>query len=105
MELDFGAPRTVGVVELSLWGDGRGVRAPRRFTIQRWDGARWVDVRERSRVPARPATSAVNVVRIDPVRTTRLRVLLEHDLPAASGITELMVWGATAGDAHGRPPR
>jgi len=47
----------------------------------------------RSRTPERPTASAVNTVRIAPVRTEKVRVVLEHDLPSASGITELMVWG------------
>jgi hypothetical protein len=93
VELDFGAARTVARVELYLWGDGRGVTAPARYAVQWWDGARWVDVRERQRAPAQPTVSSVNTVWLDPVRTTKLRVVLEHDRPAASGITELMAWG------------
>ena len=93
VQLDFGEPTEVRVVELYLFGDGRGVRAPRRYTVQYWEGARWVDARVRSRTPERPTASAVNTVRIDPVRTEKVRVVLEHDLPSASGITELMVWG------------
>jgi hypothetical protein len=32
-------------------------------------------------------------VRIDAVRTQKVRVILEHDLPSASGISELIVCG------------
>lgn len=93
LAVDFGAPRTVRRVELYLWGDDRGVRAPRRYTIQYWDGARWIDARELSRHPVKPLASAVNTVALSPVRTTKLRVVFEHDLPAATGVTELMVFG------------
>jgi hypothetical protein len=41
--------------------------------------------------------SAANTVRIDPVRTTRVRVVLEHDPPSVSGLTELIVRGEAAG--------
>ncbi len=92
VQLDFRRSRTVWQVDLYLWGDSVGVRAPRRFSIQYWDGAHWMDARVESRVPATPATWAVNTVRITPVETEKVRVILEHDLPAASGITELMIW-------------
>jgi hypothetical protein len=92
VEIDLGAPATVGYVELYLFGDGRGVAAPRGYVVQWWDGARWADARERSRLPARPTASAVNAVWIEPVRTSRVRVVLEHDRPSASGITELTLW-------------
>ncbi len=45
-----------------------------------------------ARTPERPETWAVNAVRIDPVTTDRVRVIFEHDLPAFTGMTELMVW-------------
>jgi hypothetical protein len=91
VELDLGAPTTIGRVELYLWGDGDRVRAPRNYTIQLWDGTAWRPARERSRFPARPLASARNVVLIEPVKVSRVRVLFEHDLPAATGVTELIV--------------
>jgi hypothetical protein len=92
VEIDFGEPKAVRAVELYLWGDGGDVRAPRLYTVQYWDGGRWADARMRSQAPARPAVWAVNTVRVEPVRTDKIRVVLEHDLPSVSGVTELMVW-------------
>jgi hypothetical protein len=92
VEIDFAGPHTVRALELYLWGDGHGVRAPRRYTVELWDGARWTAARVLSQTPARPLVSAVNTVRIAPARTGRVRVVLEHDLPAFSGMTELMIW-------------
>jgi F5/8 type C domain-containing protein len=91
VEIDFGEPKRVCTVELYLWGDGVRVRAPKSYSIQLWDGTGWRDARVRSRQPAQPLASARNVVTIDPARASRLRVILEHDLPAVSGITELIV--------------
>jgi hypothetical protein len=94
VEIDFPAPRTVRAVDLYLWGDGGGVKAPRRYTIEAWDetASRWEAAHVWSQVPARPRASALNTVRITPVRTEKLRVVFEHDLPAFSGLTELMIW-------------
>ena len=92
IELDFGQPRSVRQVDLYIYGDDRGVRAPRNLTIQYREGDRWVDATVEQRRPDRPATSAVNVVRITPVATDALRIVFEHDAPAVSGATEIMVW-------------
>jgi hypothetical protein len=93
LAVDFGAPRLVATVDLYLGGDDRGVKAPRDYRVQYWDGSRWNDAGVVSRAPDRPAAWAMNRVRLRPVRTSRLRVIFEHDLPAATGVTELMVWG------------
>jgi hypothetical protein len=92
VEIAFGARKTVQYLELFLWGDSAGVKAPRRFSVEYWDGRRWAAAHERSRTPERPITWAVNTVRIDPIQTEKVRVVFEHDLPAYSGMTELRIW-------------
>lgn len=91
IELDLGAPTTVGRVELYLWGDGDRVRAPTNYTIHLWDGVTWRAARERSRFPARPLADARNVVTIEPATASRVRVVFEHARPAVTGLTELVV--------------
>jgi hypothetical protein len=34
----------------------------------------------------------MNTVWIDPVETSRIRVAFEHDRPARTGVTELLLW-------------
>jgi hypothetical protein len=89
--IDFGTPRRVRTVELYLFGDDGGIKAPRDYSIQVWDGSGWRDARVLSRMPERPRASARNVTTIEPVQTPRVRVVLEHDLPAFSGVTELII--------------
>jgi hypothetical protein len=91
VEIDLGTPTTVRTIELYLYEDGGGIKAPRDYSLQIWKGNAWQDALVRSRVPERPLASARNVVTIEPVVTSRVRVLLEHDLPAKSGITELII--------------
>lgn len=92
VQLDFGRRRTVRQLELYLWGDGTRVRAPRSVTVQVWDGTQWTDARVERQLPEGPAIWAVNTLRIQSVETDRVRVVFEHDLPAVSAMTELMVW-------------
>jgi hypothetical protein len=91
VEIDLGKPRTVSTIELYLYGDDRGLTAPRDYAIQFWNGTGWRDARVRSRSPSRPLASARNRVTIDPIRTSRLRVVLQHDRPAFSAMTEVVV--------------
>ena len=93
LQVDFGAARLVATVDLYPWSDDRGVKAPRAYGVQYWDGARWLDAVALSRTPERPTSRALNTVRIRPVRTSKIRVTFEHELLAATGVTELMVWG------------
>jgi len=89
--IDFGTAKLVRTIELYLLGDDAGIKAPRDYSVQIWNGTEWREARVVSRVPQRPLASARNVVTIEPTRTSRVRVLLEHDLPAVSGISELIV--------------
>ncbi|HXY19071.1 MAG TPA: discoidin domain-containing protein, partial [Gemmatimonadales bacterium] len=91
VQIDFGARRTVGAVDLYLWGDSGGVKAPRRYTVEYWDGGGWAGATVLAQTPARPETWALNTVVIAPVETEKIRVVFEHDLPAFTGVTELMV--------------
>ena len=91
VQLDFGAPRRIGTVELYLYGDDGGVKAPRDYTVQVWRGTKWKDARVRSRFPEMPQASARNLVKIEPVVTPRIRVVFQHALPAVTGVTELII--------------
>ncbi len=92
IEIDFGKPRAVGRLELYLWGDDRGVAAPADYEVHFWDGSNWAPAVRIARTPEQPATWAVNTIRIEPVETQRIRVVLEHALPLVSGLTELTIW-------------
>ena len=96
--IDLGRPHTLREIAVYLWGDEyrgerSGVAAPRAMTIEVWDGTGWVPAEVEVRLPRSPRTAARNLVRIRPVETSRVRVVLEHDRPAASGITEIEIHG------------
>jgi hypothetical protein len=93
VQLAFPGTRRVEQLELYLWGDGGGVKAPKSYTIQTWNGNNWVDANVKSQVPLQPQVSSVNTVEIVPVTTDKVRVVFQHDLPAATGVTEIMIRG------------
>ncbi|HSB53417.1 MAG TPA: discoidin domain-containing protein [Gemmatimonadales bacterium] len=92
LAVDFGAPRRVGRVEVHFVADGRGLAAPRDYHVEYWSGGAWVAAVVRRRLPERPEGSALNTVWIEPVETTRVRIVVDHAAPAATAITEVLVW-------------
>ncbi len=95
ISVDFGVQREVEQVKLYFLDDGEGaaVRAPAMYELQTWNGRRWVDANVERRTPLAPTGHRANVVAVAPVRTSRVRVVLEPRRSAAVGMTELEVWG------------
>jgi hypothetical protein len=92
LEIDFGKQKTFARVELAIYDDGGGVQAPKGYSVQFWDGARWRDAADQERTPERPAGGQINEVRFKPATATKVRVVFVHALPAKSGVTEVFVW-------------
>ncbi len=92
LEVDFGEPHRVGRVELHFVADERGLAAPRDYTVEAWTGREWMPAAEQRRLPETPEGSAVNTVWIEPVETTKVRVVFDHAAPAATAVTELLIW-------------
>ena len=92
LEVDLGAPKAVCRVELAIYDDGGGVRAPADYRVETWDGAAWRPAAHPRRTPERPAGGQYNEVRFDRVETSRVRVVLVHREGARSGLSELLIW-------------
>jgi len=92
LEVDFGALRRIGRIELHFVADGAGLAAPREFTVQYWNGHDWLPARVLRRLPEQAQGSAVNTVWVEPVEASKVRVVLEHAGPAATAVTELLIW-------------
>ena len=92
LAVDFGAPKTIGRVELYLYGDGGGIAAPTEYRVEVWTGQAWRVATVRSRAPIRPMAWAVNTVELEPVETSRVRVVFTHAAPAFTGVSEMRVF-------------
>ncbi len=93
VQLDFDKSVTIARIELALWADGGGVRTPKSYSFQYWDGQNWQDVKETKRAPEKPTLRVPNEIQIEPVQTNKLRVNFEHSAPGFSGLSEWLVWG------------
>jgi hypothetical protein len=77
------------------------VRAPAEYRLEHWVDGAWVEIPAQRRRPVRPEGRRANVVAFAPLRTTKLRVVLEHQPGATSGLTEFEAWGP--GDPSAAP--
>lgn len=89
LEIDFGAKKEVGRVELYIYDDGGGVQAPQKYTLQYWDGDAWKDVPEQRKSPNKPAGGAKNTVTFPKLTTKKVRAVFTHQGKARSGLTEI----------------
>jgi hypothetical protein len=92
VELDFGAEKEICRVELAIYDDRGGVKAPESYNVQLWDGSAWKDALQQAKMPKKPAGNRFNEVKFAPARTSRLRVVFTHAGKARSGVSEIMVW-------------
>ena len=91
LSLDLGSEQAVGRVDLMIFDDGGGVRAPKSYRIQTWDGTEWRDASNPQYDPPAPAGGSVNFASFDSVKTSRIRVVFAHRGGARSGVTEIEV--------------
>lgn len=92
IEIDFGAEKEVGRLDLHLYDDRGGVRPPESYRVERWDGQVWQPAANERKTPARPAGGQANTVAFDKLRTARVRVVFTHRGKARSGVSEIEVW-------------
>lgn len=94
VEIDFGQERSVHTLMLHFYDDRGSVQPPKSYNVQYWDGSKWTDAQNQKKNPPEPEGSAVNTVTIEPVKTSKIRVVFVHKSERSfSGLTELEIWG------------
>jgi hypothetical protein len=92
LEFEFGSTQEVGRVELAIYDDGGGVRAPAKYAVRWWDGKDWREVANAKASPETPAGGQWNEVAFDRVKTSKVRVVFTHGSKARSGVSEVLIW-------------
>jgi hypothetical protein len=92
VEIDFGQEKEVGRIELAIFDDRGGVKAPESYSVQVWDGKDWQDAQKQVKSPSKPTGGRFNEVKFERARTSKIRVVFTHAGKARSGISEIMVW-------------
>lgn len=92
LEIDLGAVKEIGRIELGIYDDRGGVQPPKRYDIQYWNDGAWNDVADCKKTPEQPAGNLFNEVTFKPVKASKVRVVFTHKEKARSGVTEMLVW-------------
>jgi len=92
LEIEFGEEREVGRVSLFFYDDRGGVQLPANYIVQIWDGENWHDAKGQVKTPSQPAANIENDLAFAKTRTSKIRVMFEHNGKSRSGVTELEVW-------------
>jgi hypothetical protein len=93
VEIDFGSEKEVARVELAIYDDRGGVKAPESYNVQVWDGKEWKDAGKQVKSPVKPSGGRFNEVKFESARTSKVRVVFMHAGKARSGVSEIMIWG------------
>jgi hypothetical protein len=94
-EVDFGVERPVESLVLYFIDEGDSIVPPTRYDVEAWSGDRWVDLAG-NRSPREPAGRRANRLTLSPVHASRVRVRFTHRPGAATGLSEIEVWGHAA---------
>lgn len=92
LEIDFGKTTSFSRVELAIYDDRGGVQPPKSFHVEYLDEGLWKSVVDETHRPELPAGSQWNEARFRKVTSSKVRVVFQHQLPAKSGVSEIMVW-------------
>jgi hypothetical protein len=92
LELDLGEPKTFSRLELAIYDDRGGVQAPESYRIEVWEDGRWASVQQEVHLPEKPAGGQWNQASFLKAKSSKLRIIFKHKLPAKSGLSEVMLW-------------
>lgn len=91
LEVDFGSPKEVGRIDLSIYDDHGGVQPPASYTIEYFLAGAWRDAVNQVKSPLIPVGSALNSVTFTHVTTSKIRVVFTHSGNSRSGVSEMEV--------------
>jgi hypothetical protein len=101
--LDFGVVRSLQTLKLFFLDDGDSrdtdVRVPKSLDVEAWVDDHWATVELPAALTSDPSKPSVlrghtaTEISLNAMRTSKLRVRLEHQPKFSSGLTEIEAWG------------
>ncbi|WP_223594414.1 glycoside hydrolase [Neobacillus bataviensis] len=88
--IDFGKEETISKVDFHFYDDGGGTRPAQSFVLQYWNGSAWVDIEGTQTEVA--AKKEINLS-FEPLKTSKIRAMMQAMPNTCIAISELMVWG------------
>lgn len=89
VQTDFGSAQSRSKVDLHLYGDGSGIKAPASYDVQYWTGTAWASAPGQAKSPAQPAANQLNTATFTAVSASKFRVVFTHASGAKSAASEI----------------
>lgn len=93
VQFDFASAKKVNRIDLYLFGDGQGIRAPRSYRVEYWADGGWNNAAVLTARPGAPTAMARNTIAMEAVNTSKIRIHFTHPEGAYTGVSEVMIWG------------
>ena len=91
VQFSFKEVKTVSKVYLYVYNDNGGVKPPKSYKIEYWNGSEWKEVVSVNKLPKTPIAD-LNICSFDPVQTDKVRITMEHfSAKSFSGLYEVEI--------------
>lgn len=92
IELEWPSWRKISALELGIYDDHGGVRAPAKIIVEVHDGSGWRAMTREVHTPVKPIGGQMHRIEFDAVETDRIRITFVHTEGSRSGMTEVLVF-------------
>jgi len=91
VQFSFKEIKTVSKVYLYFYNDNGGVKPPKSYKVEYWDGQAWQDVFSANKLPQTPIAD-LNICSFKPIQTDKIRITMEHlNTKSFSGLYEVEI--------------
>lgn len=91
VQFSFREIKKVSKVYLYIYNDNGGVKPPKSYKVEYWDGQAWKEVTSLRKLPETPIPD-LNICSFAPVQTDKIRITLEHlSTKSFSGLYEVEI--------------
>jgi hypothetical protein len=91
VQFSFKEIKTVSKVYLYVYNDNGGVKPPKSYKVEYWDGQAWQEVLSAKKLPETPIPD-LNICSFKPIQTDKIRITMEHlNAKSFSGLYEVEI--------------
>lgn len=91
VQFSFKEIKTVSKVYLYVFNDNGGVKPPKSYKVEYWNGQTWQEVESLVQLPQKPIAD-LNICSFKPVQTDKIRITMEHlNAKSFSGLYEVEI--------------
>lgn len=91
VQFAFKEIKTVSKVYLYVYNDNGGVKPPKSYKVEYWNGQEWLEVSSANKLPQTPIAD-LNICTFKPIQTDKIRITMEHlNTKSFSGLYEVEI--------------